>query len=640
MVYLLLCHKFGTSKIVEIRRDMLDIKEKIDFLAHGRYYREIKRVGGSFREGFRLESSDLDVMYWNINHRVIWELFQSLFYTTHRQSLIICDCSDTPPGYTLLYLLSPTTNRRIERCCVRMNNRQYISSSKFRGDLCSTISVSPVEHGPCASGIHGSTEFDHAHGIMSDFWPTSAYPWLERCHAWPQPEIVHDIVQNGCHFVPVGHKRSKHEHNEWRISFSLAEYKLMCAMNHCQFLTYGLLKLFLKEIINNGLSDDDKLLSSYHMKTAVFWMIQQNTITYWCPQNLLECFWVCFKQVLKWVYEGVCPNFFIPENNMFMAGIYGYAQNNLFSNLHRLYEKGLESLLPFPFIKRSNDIVLRNPEVRINTDDQNIEYEIDSELFKEVHYQSSPIAFNLQGYMRYLQIIEQIISSQFIAQHKVIWLQAITVDVFHKTAFIIQNMNCTKGNKKKYRSDKISCHLLKLAAKFGCISEILYLAIYYYKTQRYSEVLSLIEETKLKDRLKQLYVVYGHIFPDRYSEALVGLSWTKKLRLAVAWDIKFLYHIHYINELVPEQQSCLQSFDFPLFIPPFVLLYMLEILCYIHVDPIKTQFALHDLRTLVSINMDRFVEDGDENISWQILGICQQITGDNQAAINSYQESI
>lgn len=37
-----------------------------------------------------------------------------------------------------------------------------------------------------------------------------------------------------------------HENEEWRISFSQAEYKFVCAMNHCQFLTFGLLKLFLK----------------------------------------------------------------------------------------------------------------------------------------------------------------------------------------------------------------------------------------------------------------------------------------------------------------------------------------------------------------------------------------------------------
>ena len=76
-------------------------------------------------------------------------------------------------------------------------------------------------------------------------------------------------------------------------------------MNHTQFLTYGLLKLFVKDI-NNGLSENEKLLCSYHMKTAIFWTIQRITIAQWCPQQLLAGFWACFKLLLKWVYEGVC----------------------------------------------------------------------------------------------------------------------------------------------------------------------------------------------------------------------------------------------------------------------------------------------------------------------------------------------
>ena len=96
-------------------------------------------------------------------------------------------------------------------------------------------------------------------------------------------------------------------------------------MNHTQFLTYGLLKCFEKEF-NKDLDEEEKLLCSYHMKTAIFWTVQQSTIAHWCPQNLLEGFWVCFKILRKWVYDGYCPNFFIPENNMFLNKVHGTAQ--------------------------------------------------------------------------------------------------------------------------------------------------------------------------------------------------------------------------------------------------------------------------------------------------------------------------
>ena len=86
------------------------------------------------------------------------------------------------------------------------------------------------------------------------------------------------------------------------------------------------------------------------MKTAVFWAIQQNTSAHWCPQNLLTGFWLCFKFLLKWVFDGVCPNFFIPENNMFLNKVHGAAQNNLFCQMYGFYEKGIIFLLQSPSI--------------------------------------------------------------------------------------------------------------------------------------------------------------------------------------------------------------------------------------------------------------------------------------------------
>lgn len=48
-----------------------------------------------------------------------------------------------------------------------------------------------------------------------------------------------------------------------------------------------------------------------------FWEIQNNPdSSIWCPQNLLSCFWMCFKRLFKCVVDLNCPNFFIPENNV------------------------------------------------------------------------------------------------------------------------------------------------------------------------------------------------------------------------------------------------------------------------------------------------------------------------------------
>ncbi|XP_062592534.1 uncharacterized protein LOC134253974 [Saccostrea cucullata] len=643
-VFVGLCCKVGTSQLVAMRRDVMDIREMV--VNQVKTSEELSEmVSGSYGEGLRLKGSDIDFMYWPNDHRVIWDLSQSQYYNTHRQTLILCDCSDSPPGFTLLYLLSSSMYREIQRVCVRMNNRYYVSSSKYRQITLSEVS-SPYNyltpHGPCASGATGTQEYDHAYCFVSDLWPPSASLWIDRCHSWPQPHFVDDIVKNGCHFVAIGHKLGNHEDHEWRISFSRAEQKLVYVMNHCQFLTYSLLKLILTEIINNGVGDDDKLLCSYHMKTAVFWLIQQNTIPHWCPQNFLEGFWVCFKLILKWVYEGVCPNFFIPGNNMFLSKIHGVKQHQLFIRLSELYEKDLAFLLHSPSIRSCIIDVLYDPRNSIYTDDHTLisEVEFVKNVFDEILRQCLiPRQLDIQSCIRYLHTIEQMIGSPLLTQYQVLRLQNMIASVLQYTAFILHMETYTPDNKLSYRADKMSCHMLKLAAKFGFITDMLYIDMYYYKTHRYMKALSVIEMIKVK--LSQPYVMYmDNVDTERYTEAVGGQSWSTKMRQAVAGVIILINRIHYITELIPEQQSALQNHEDVLCIPPLVLLYMLEILCYRHVDTMEAQIALGDLQTLVHYDQGQLIHLLLRDISWQILGICQQVTGNLQAALYSYQQSL
>ncbi|XP_062606316.1 uncharacterized protein LOC134268134 [Saccostrea cucullata] len=594
-VFMVLCVKLGTAQQVAMRRDVEEISNiVVNQVIKSKEDSEMR--SGSRRECLGMERSDVDYMIWPKNHCVIWELSQS--HSEYRK----IQCS---------------------------------------GGLTTGFSDS-VPHGPCVSAFYGTLECDFAFCFASDFWPPSASSWIDRCHSWPQPRVVDNIVKNGCHFVAIGHTLGHHVHNEWRISFSFAEHKLVCAMNHCQFLTYGLLKLFLTEIINKGISDDDKLLCSYHMKTAVFWMIQQNTLQHWCPQTLLECFWVCFKLILKWVYDGICPNFFIPQNNMFLSKVQGEAQHQLFLRLHGLYEKGLAFLLHIPSIRSCIINVFHNPhlELSICTDKRTLISEIkcDIELFGEIYKQNTRSTSNIQICMKYLHIIEQMIESPLLTQYQVVMLQKFTATVLKKTAFMLYMEPYTHRNKVRFRADKISCHMLKLAAKFGCISDLSYIAMYYYNTLRYMEALSIIEMIKVK--LAQPYVMYMfHVNVDMYIAAVGGKSWSTKIRQAVAWYIKLDNKLQFINELIPEQMSNQNDMQ-GLHIPPFVLLYMLEILCYRHVDTMRVQTALDDLQTLVHYDQDDLIDVKLGDISWQILGICQQITGNLQAALYSYKQSL
>lgn len=183
--------------------------------------------------------------------------------------------------------------------------------------------------------------------------------------------------------------------------------------------------------------------------------------------------------------------------------------------------------------------------------------------------------------------------------------------------------------------------MLKLTAKFGCASDMLYIAMYYKETFRYSEALSVIDIIKVK--LAQPYIMYRRLVErDRYTNAVGGQSLSKKMRQAVAMNIKLYHGIFYINELILEQQSSKQNGWPALYIPPHVLLYMLEFLCSKHIDTMRAQRALHDLQDLVHCDQRRLLPKytmfGD--ISWEILGICQELSGSLQVAMDSYIMSL
>nr|XP_034333390.1 uncharacterized protein LOC117691417 [Crassostrea gigas] len=640
LVYMGMSVKIGTPQQVASRRDTIDIAEML------KYNEMLNKpftmmLSGSRREGFRLRGSDVDYMRWPNNHRVIWDFSQVQFYNTQELILILCDSSESPPGFTLLWLPLERTSLCVMSACVRVNGMLYISSSKYREARCSIIFSDSTLHGPCSSGLCGVVEYDDARCFVSDFWPPSASSWIERCHSLPPPHVVNDIIRNGCHFVAVGHKLGNHTDNEWRISFSRAEYILVYSMNHTQFLTYGLLKLFLKEIINNGLRDGDKLLCSYHIKTAVFWAIQQNALYHWHPKNLLVGFWVCFKLLLKWVYEGNCPNFFIPKNNMFLSNIYGETQRTLFTQLYRLYEKGITLLLHSPSINSYIIRVLCNPRLTICTVEHTLisEVELDTDIFHEMLINDTTGSVDLRIFRKYLHAVERSLGLP-LTQYHIVMLQKLTATVMQYTAFMLHNLYTNTGsNKQLYIVDKMACHMLKIAARFGFVSDMLLVAMYYYKTFRYRDALSVIDITKVK--LAQPYLMYwSHVDRERYIEAVGGQSLSTKMRQAVAQNIKLYNEIFYINELMPEQQSRKQNNEPFLFIPPHVLLYMLECLCSRHVNTLRAQRALDDLQVLAHHDQGQLVPAHLKDISWQILGICQQITGNLQAALYSYQQSL
>lgn len=74
-VYVGLCQKVGAPLEVRIRREVVDTGRNV-VRNTGIMFGHDQMVSGSYREGFRLESSDIDIMHWSTTHKVICDLFQ------------------------------------------------------------------------------------------------------------------------------------------------------------------------------------------------------------------------------------------------------------------------------------------------------------------------------------------------------------------------------------------------------------------------------------------------------------------------------------------------------------------------------------------------------------------------------------
>ena len=221
-------------------------------------------------------------------------------------------------------------NGRVVRCT---NPKQFLNDSSI--------------HGPAESteGTGRNTDCDHVQALRVHEWPKDANVWLQRKrkYNWPSLDMIQHMKTLGFFLVSVGHPDSKERDIEWRISLSLQERYLMASLNPTQFKCYVLLKLVKKDVINKLMGEES--LSSYHLKTCIFYMLENTPSELWIPENLLACMVGCLEYILSWVRRGVCPNYFIPSENLFERRIHGHVKDKLKIALEQLLASDCNYLL-------------------------------------------------------------------------------------------------------------------------------------------------------------------------------------------------------------------------------------------------------------------------------------------------------
>ena len=286
---------------------------------------------GSAYEGTALGlDSDCDQVSIDRNLEVVTDISN----TCDKEGLLLVQDNDTPAGYAKLQFVgngvplniynSPLQGVRgmtgvsiLAEFCADKYDRLVFAHKRF--DYKDMKCLIDEKHGPAYTRHRRGdvTAMDFVSAFRCRSVPACASEWFSRNRRYniPTPSQIDACKVLGCLFVAIGHPFSAEQNLEWRISFSHQERRLITSFNAVQLRCYVLLKMIKKNVISLFLKRE--VLTSYHCKTCILYLIENTPPSFWSPSNLLACLSSCLKLITLWSEQGVCPNYFIPSENMF-----------------------------------------------------------------------------------------------------------------------------------------------------------------------------------------------------------------------------------------------------------------------------------------------------------------------------------
>ena len=194
-------------------------------------------------------------------------------------------------------------------------------------------------------------------------------------------------------------------------------------------------------------------------------------------------------------------------------------------------------------------------------------------------------------------------------------------------------------NRSQYQSLTRRLNVLQRFA-VDSVSHILYQAMLFYKAGKCNQALRLVQLSKEKIAAPvSIYFGHGRQVTEAQHRRAGAETLPIKviLRRYIIIDIVF-ENDQYIPELYIEGHGSNNRFVFlPFFIPPILGAFFLQYLCQRRLGcQRESDEALYALSLLVQHDDGQHISGFLRGISWQILGICQQMNGDDWTACRSY----
>ena len=577
---LLLDTVVGTTEMIAIRQDYCRLNDCLDAASR----QDSVYFTGSKAEGLDLPGSNLDYMLdHNNSHKIkitqlLHEEDESTAYSTFFMST-----EYVPPGFALLQHLHQTPIHPL-LACQKLNDIRYLSSDFIVQDTVSKWSRIPYiqsvqRQGPSAeiwvSGADPSESgIDTVVSIHCAFWPTEALEWAQRPRhfGWPTSRDISSIIGFGFHLVPVGHPHSPTKLIEWRISFSMAERKLVWSFNHAQMQCYAVMKIILKEFIKVRCSSHNQVLCSYFIKTFLFWIYETTQLNFWREDNLGECIKYLLVEFSKCIREGVLRHYFIPTFKLLSVKLTPAAKTELLSLFAIIIQSDVSILKECRTLQKVWSEFLQCRENRNNIKNRE----------RENLLRNDECMFAGLQYLRLKSCYTNRAISQVLARSCKTPLRTLALkqSIFHMHLSSLMHTRGS-GNKGVY-------HLCKVTQRDTCPFDIstckLWCAILLFKTGDILSSLNII--IQMLSSIPPFVMYYeGFIDPDAeqlYVGMFLDSDVTVIQRARTAWMLELIFTPN-LTDVVPLAIQIELYFLCPgmvLQVSPFTCAYYLQFLCY------------------------------------------------------------
>lgn len=242
-------------------------------------------------------------------------------------------------GFTFIYISEPERSRwnrdRIVDSEGKLNavqmravfSRLVVDAvRKIQGNH-SGKKISISTHGPAVTLNIDISEtrydVDLTLAIKLPTWPKATKTWKERTKAkgWPNENVMRTVHQGGCHVVAKQPKKACDEEMKkflWRFSFSVAEKTIMKSMD-AGIANSGRRRVaqILKMIVSNDPHLQSMPLTSYHIKTLIFWESENHPEGKdWDGSKLQDRFHGAVDKMLTYLKKKSYPHYFLNQVNL------------------------------------------------------------------------------------------------------------------------------------------------------------------------------------------------------------------------------------------------------------------------------------------------------------------------------------